>query len=339
MLETLTTFIEAQATTPWVLLLVLLVAAADALVPPVPSESVVVALAAVSVSADGPNLAPARAGGRDRGLPRRHRDLPRGPAPRRGPALRGPPAPRSAAPWAAPPTPWRAGGRSSSSWRATCRSAGSRSTSPPARRATHDGASSASPRWRPSRGRRGRSASAPSPGAGSPTTPCSAPPRESPWRSCSAWPPTTSPGASSAGRARPSRGLAQRIGSGRPRDWRRTPTRRRRPRPRAGGIRLRRRAAGALGRAPRVRRLRPAPGRLHSPPESANNGVSTLPVRVTILTGPVRVWCPGDVSRRHPVRPSRAPPGLHLRFAWEEPPEWPRSSLSMKRLAAVSSGA
>ena len=56
MLETLTTFIEAQATTPWVLLLVLVVAAADALVPPVPSESVVVALAAVSVSADGPNL-------------------------------------------------------------------------------------------------------------------------------------------------------------------------------------------------------------------------------------------------------------------------------------------
>ena len=33
--------------------------------------------------------------------------------------------------------------------------------------------------------------------------------------------------------------------------------------------------------------------RLHSPPESANNGVSTLPRRVTILTGPVRVWCPG----------------------------------------------
>jgi membrane-associated protein len=56
MLETLTTFIEAQATTPWVLLLVLLVAAADALVPPVPSESVVVALAAVSVAGDGPNL-------------------------------------------------------------------------------------------------------------------------------------------------------------------------------------------------------------------------------------------------------------------------------------------
>ena len=56
MLETLTTFIEAQATSPWVPLLVLVVAAADALVPPVPSESVVVALAAVSVAGDGPNL-------------------------------------------------------------------------------------------------------------------------------------------------------------------------------------------------------------------------------------------------------------------------------------------
>lgn len=43
-------------------------------------------------------------------------------------------------------------------------------------------------------------------------------------------------------------------------------------------------APGAVRRARR---------RLHSPPESANNGVGTLPVRVTILTGPVRVWCPG----------------------------------------------
>ena len=56
MLETLTTFIEGQATTPWVLLLVFLVAAGDALFPPVPSESVVVALAAVSVAGDGPHL-------------------------------------------------------------------------------------------------------------------------------------------------------------------------------------------------------------------------------------------------------------------------------------------
>ncbi|HET6967340.1 MAG TPA: VTT domain-containing protein [Ornithinibacter sp.] len=56
MLETLTTFIEAQAAAPWVLLLVLLVSAGDALVPPVPSDPVVVALAAVSVAGDGPNL-------------------------------------------------------------------------------------------------------------------------------------------------------------------------------------------------------------------------------------------------------------------------------------------
>ena len=56
MLETLTTFIEGQAAAPWVLLLVLLVAAGDGLVPPVPSEPVVVALAAVSVAGDGPSL-------------------------------------------------------------------------------------------------------------------------------------------------------------------------------------------------------------------------------------------------------------------------------------------
>lgn len=57
MFETLTAFIEAHAAAPWVLGLVLAVAAGDALLPPVPSESVVVALAAVSVSTDGgPNL-------------------------------------------------------------------------------------------------------------------------------------------------------------------------------------------------------------------------------------------------------------------------------------------
>jgi membrane-associated protein len=55
-LEMLTTFIEAQAAAPWVLALVLLVSAGDALVPPVPSDPVVVALAAISVAADGPNL-------------------------------------------------------------------------------------------------------------------------------------------------------------------------------------------------------------------------------------------------------------------------------------------
>lgn len=56
MLETLTTFIEAQAAAPWVLGLVLLVCAGDALVPPVPSDPVVVALAAISVAGDGPHL-------------------------------------------------------------------------------------------------------------------------------------------------------------------------------------------------------------------------------------------------------------------------------------------
>lgn len=56
MLETITTFIEAQAAAPWALLLVFVVAAGDALVPPVPSDPVVVAVAAVSVAADGPNL-------------------------------------------------------------------------------------------------------------------------------------------------------------------------------------------------------------------------------------------------------------------------------------------
>ena len=56
MLETLTTFIEAQAAAPWVLVVVLLVSAGDALVPPVPSDPVVVALAAVSVAGNGPNL-------------------------------------------------------------------------------------------------------------------------------------------------------------------------------------------------------------------------------------------------------------------------------------------
>jgi membrane-associated protein len=55
-LTTLTTFIEAQAAAPWVLALVLLVSAGDALVPPVPSDPVVVALAAISVAGDGPNL-------------------------------------------------------------------------------------------------------------------------------------------------------------------------------------------------------------------------------------------------------------------------------------------
>lgn len=56
MFDTLTAFVEANAAAPWVLGLVLLVAAGDALVPPVPSEGVVVALAAVSVASQGPSL-------------------------------------------------------------------------------------------------------------------------------------------------------------------------------------------------------------------------------------------------------------------------------------------
>ena len=56
MLDALTSLLEAGAAAPWVLRLVLLVAAGDALVPPIPSEGVVVALAAVAVAGDGPNL-------------------------------------------------------------------------------------------------------------------------------------------------------------------------------------------------------------------------------------------------------------------------------------------
>ena len=72
--------------------------------------------------------------------------------------------------------------------------------------------------------------------------------------------------------------------------------------------------------------------------ESANNGVSTLTMRVTIQASQGEVRGTRRREPRKPVRPSRAPAGHRLRFAWEEPPEWPRSSLSMKRLAAVSSG-
>lgn len=56
MLDTLTSVVEAGAAAPWVLLVVLLVAVFDALVPPLPSEGLVVALAAISVSAQGPDL-------------------------------------------------------------------------------------------------------------------------------------------------------------------------------------------------------------------------------------------------------------------------------------------
>lgn len=56
MLDTLTALVEAGAAAAWVLPVVLLVAVFDALVPPVPSEGIVVALAAVAVAGDGPNL-------------------------------------------------------------------------------------------------------------------------------------------------------------------------------------------------------------------------------------------------------------------------------------------
>jgi membrane-associated protein len=55
-LDTLTALVEAGAAAPWVLPVVLLVAVFDALVPPVPSEGIVVALAAVAVAGDGPDL-------------------------------------------------------------------------------------------------------------------------------------------------------------------------------------------------------------------------------------------------------------------------------------------
>ena len=56
MLDTLTALVEAGAAAPWVLPVVLLVAVFDALVPPVPSEGIVVALAAVAVAGNGPDL-------------------------------------------------------------------------------------------------------------------------------------------------------------------------------------------------------------------------------------------------------------------------------------------
>ena len=56
MLDALTGLLEAGAAAPWVLAVVLLVAVGDALFPPVPSEGVVVALAAVAVAGDGPHL-------------------------------------------------------------------------------------------------------------------------------------------------------------------------------------------------------------------------------------------------------------------------------------------
>jgi membrane-associated protein len=55
-LDALTTLLEAGAVAPWVPAVMLLVALGDALFPPLPSEGVLVALAAVAVAGDGPNL-------------------------------------------------------------------------------------------------------------------------------------------------------------------------------------------------------------------------------------------------------------------------------------------
>ena len=56
MLDALTTLLEAGAVAPWVPAVMLLVALGDALFPPLPSEGVLVALAAVAVAGDGPQL-------------------------------------------------------------------------------------------------------------------------------------------------------------------------------------------------------------------------------------------------------------------------------------------
>lgn len=56
MLDTLTALVEAGAAAPWVLPVVLVVTVVDALLPVVPSEGMVVSLAAVAVAGDGPDL-------------------------------------------------------------------------------------------------------------------------------------------------------------------------------------------------------------------------------------------------------------------------------------------
>jgi membrane protein DedA with SNARE-associated domain len=56
MLDTVATLVELHAGAPWVLAAVAILAALDGVLPPVPSESVVVGLAAVTAAAQGPNL-------------------------------------------------------------------------------------------------------------------------------------------------------------------------------------------------------------------------------------------------------------------------------------------
>jgi membrane-associated protein len=55
-LDSLTTLVEAGAAAPWVLPMMVLIALGDALVPPIPSEGLLVSLAAISVAGDGPDL-------------------------------------------------------------------------------------------------------------------------------------------------------------------------------------------------------------------------------------------------------------------------------------------
>ncbi len=57
MSDALNLLVQTHAAAAWVLPLVVVVAALDGLFPPVPSEAVVVGLAAIAVAAHGPNLA------------------------------------------------------------------------------------------------------------------------------------------------------------------------------------------------------------------------------------------------------------------------------------------
>jgi len=56
MLEVVTETVLAMAASPWVLLVLLLCATIDGIFPPIPSESVVIALASLSVTGDAPSL-------------------------------------------------------------------------------------------------------------------------------------------------------------------------------------------------------------------------------------------------------------------------------------------
>ncbi|MGO4103363.1 DedA family protein [Leifsonia sp. YAF41] len=55
-LESLSEFVIALAASPWVYLVVLLVVIIDGFFPPIPSESIVVALGALAISTNAPNL-------------------------------------------------------------------------------------------------------------------------------------------------------------------------------------------------------------------------------------------------------------------------------------------